>query len=153
LLRRAAALGHALDRDPDLHLVADGTIVRAESVSGRVYRFAVPAGARAVWLASRNTVPADIEPAARDIRRLGVAVERLVLSDDYQAAEARHDDAALRHGFHADEATHRWTDGRARLPEALLRPFAGGFTLEVHLVDSGLRYRRPPAPEAVAAAA
>ncbi|HEV8680863.1 MAG TPA: hypothetical protein VGQ90_15920, partial [Stellaceae bacterium] len=49
--------------------------------------------------------------------------------------------AGLGDGFHDDEASHRWTDGMARLPEAWLRAFAGGFTLDLYLTPSVLPYR------------
>jgi len=43
LLERAAAIGHALESDPDLHLLADGVVVRPDSVAGCRYRFTMPA--------------------------------------------------------------------------------------------------------------
>jgi len=78
-----------------------------------------------------------------------VPVERVVLSDANLSIEAWHGHAALCDGFHDDEPTHRWTDGRARLPEAWLRPFSGDVTVELHLFPSELRYPLPaPAPTA-----
>ena len=59
--------------------------------------------------------------------------------------EAWHSHAALTEGFHEDEQTHRWTDGLARIPDTLLRPFAGEVTLELRLFPSELRYRVAPA--------
>ena len=143
LIERAAALGHRLDLDPDLHLVVDGATIRPEEIDGLVYRFAIPAGSIAAFLASRGTVPAEVEAAARDRRRLGVPIERLVIYDATLRIEAGHGAAGLADGFHEDEATHRWTDGLARLPEAWLRAFPGAVTLEVHLIPSGLPYRLP----------
>ena len=98
-------------------------------------------------------MPAETDPAGRDLRRLGVAVERIVLSDDDLTVEASHSCAAFRDGFQSDEPTHRWTDGRARLPDILLRPFPGSLTVEVHLADCDLQYRLPPSPEAAPAKA
>jgi hypothetical protein len=106
-----------------------------------------------VWLASRSTVPTEIDAASRDIRRLGVAVERIALNDADLSIEAWHGHAALCDGFHDDEGSHRWTDGLARLPEVLLRRFAGGVTLEVHLVPNPLAYRLAAPPRTAAAAA
>jgi hypothetical protein len=97
-------------------------------------------------------MPTEIEAASSDLRRLGVAVERLVLYDDRTLLEVRCDHSALRDGFHDAEATHRWTNGRARLPRSLLRPFAGAFTLEMHVVPNGLSYRVPTASRDVATA-
>jgi ELWxxDGT repeat protein len=152
LFARAEALGHRLDPDPDLHLVVDGAVVPGDAVSDRIYRFTIQAGSAAVALASRSAVPARVTAASRDLRWLGVAVERLVLRDPDLSIEVRHGDAALCEGFHPDEGTHRWTDGLARLPEALLSRFPGAVCLEVHLVPGGLGYR-PDAPGHTAAAA
>src|SRR5207302_1241793 len=100
---------------------------------------------------SRNTVPAEIDAASRDLRRLGLAVERLVLHDVDLRIEIGHGHAELCDGFHADEDGHRWTDGMARLPDALILPFPGDFTLEVRLAPSALAYPlTPPAPLAAA---
>ena len=150
LLERAAALGHRLDLDPDLHLVVDGAVVRPVGVEGCLYRFAIPAGSTAASLASRGTVPAEVEAAARDLRRLGVPVERLILYDGDLRIEAGHGYARLTDGFHDDEATHRWTDGLARLPENWLSAFPAAFTLEVQLIPSELPYRLPPPARAAA---
>lgn len=145
LLDRAAALGHVLVSDPDLRLVADGDVVLPEAIVDGAYRFALPGGGgRAFWLASRHAVPAEVDATSRDVRRLGVPIARLVLSDGGRSAEAPHAYPGLVDGFHTAEAGHRWTDGMARLPEELLRSFRGAFTLEVRLAPSSLRYR--PAP-------
>ena len=141
LLERTEALGYRVTDDPDLHLIVDGEIVQPDSVGACLCRFAIPAGGRAVWLASRSAVPAETAAAGRDIRRLGVAVERLVLCDGDLSIEAWHGHPGMSDGFHEDEATHRWTDGLGRLSEALLRPFAGAFSLELHLAPSTLDYR------------
>ncbi len=140
LLERAERLGYARDLDPELHLVVDGAVVTALSVSGLAYRFEIPAGSSAIWLVSRSAVPAEIEVVSRDRRRLGVPVERVVLCDGDLSIEAWHGHIGLSDGFHDDEATHRWTDGLGRLPGALLRPFAGAVVLELHLVLSTLAY-------------
>jgi Hint domain-containing protein len=73
LMARAAALGHDLDPDPDLHLIIDGEIIRPHRLTELAYGFNVPAGCRALWLASRSAVPAEIVAESRDTRRLGVA--------------------------------------------------------------------------------
>ncbi|HVB15548.1 MAG TPA: NF038122 family metalloprotease [Stellaceae bacterium] len=140
LLARAAAQGGVFASDPELHVISGDDIIRPQSVAGRVYRFPLPAGGAASWLVSRSTVPAETVAASGDIRRLGVPVERIMLSDGALSLAAAHDHPALCDGFHADEGTHRWTDGRARLPDTWLRPFAGGCVLEVQLSDSDLRY-------------
>jgi Hint domain-containing protein len=146
LIDRAAALGHPLTLDPDLHLVADGVAIAPQAVDGARYRFAVPGGSAALSLSSRSAVPAEVDACSRDRRRLGVPVERICLYDDADfLLEAAHGHAALRDGFHRDEDTHRWTDGLARLPDWWVRGFTGAFTLEIHLVPSLLAYRLPTA--------
>jgi len=153
LLQRTDALGYRLTDDPDLHLIVDGEIVRPDSFGGGIHRFTIAAGSRGVWLASRSTVPAETAAATGDIRRLGVAVERIALHDAGLSIEAEHGHATLCEGFHEDEGSHRWTDGLARLPESWLRPFPGGATLEVHLSLTELGYRLPPPIRIGAAAA
>ena len=61
-----------------------------------------------------------------------------MLQDADLFVEAGHGHAALCDGFHEDEDTHRWTDGGARLPQALLRAFVDEVTLDVHLAPSEL---------------
>jgi hypothetical protein len=150
LLARAEARGYGLREDPDVHLLVDGEILRPQHVVGWSYRFAVPAGAGTVRVASRSAVPAEVSARSRDRRRLGIAVRNLVLSAPDIAITVSHHHAALSEGFWKAEAAHRWTDGCARLPDELLRHFADGFTLEVHL-GPRLRYRLPALDDAAAA--
>ena len=151
LLARAGAIG-ALSDDPELRLIVDGEIVRPQSAADDVYRFMIPAGAGAVWLASRSAIPAENDPSSRDGRRLGVCISRLVLYDRNLRIEAEHGHDAFWEGFHADEGSHRWSDGMGRLPAALLRPFAGAVTLEVHLILDQLRYPLDATGDTAAAA-
>ncbi len=139
LLARAEALGRVTS-DPDLRLTADGEIVRGQSVADRVWRFALPAGARALAIASRSAVPAETEASSPDERALGVAVERIVLGGAGLRIEIGHDCPLLCEGFHQDEGSHRWSNGRGSLPERLLEPFTGDLTIEVHLAKMALRY-------------
>ena len=115
---------------------------RCRTVSD-VYSFTVPAGSGAIWLASLSAVPQEAEPSSLDRRRLGVAVKRIVLREAELCTEIGHGHTSLREGFHDDESGHRWTDGLGRLPEELLRPFAGDVTVEVHLIKPSLRYPLP----------
>jgi len=101
--------------------------------------FTIPAESRTLWLTSRSAVPAEVEAASPDRRRLGVPLTRIVLRDDDLRIEIGHGHAGLGEGFHKNESSHRWTGGLARLPEELLRPFAGDLTVEVHLINPGLR--------------
>jgi autotransporter passenger strand-loop-strand repeat protein len=156
LLARAEALGYRRTGDPDLHLIVDGEIVRAQAVENGTCRFTIPAGSGAVSLASRSAVPAEVEAGSHDRRRLGVPLQAIFLREAGLCTEIGHGHPSLREGFHDDEDGHRWTDGCARLPDELLRPFAGEVGLEVRLIKPGLRYpleaaaapariRRPPA--------
>ena len=151
LAERAEALGYRLTNDPDLHLIVDGEIVRPASVAGYVHRFVIPAGSAAVWLASRSAIPAEAVAAERDIRRLGVPLERIGLHDADLSIEAWHSHAALCEGFHDDECSLRWTDGLGRVPEVLLRGFAADVMIAVHLAPSSLRYCLEPLASARAA--
>lgn len=146
LLWRAEALGHMLDHEPDLHLVIDGkTLWPIRLDDDRAYRFEIPEGSREVLIASRTSVPAEIDAGSRDTRRLGVPLERVVLSDADARLELGHRHGALCDGFQGAEPGHRWSNGLGRLAESVLRVFDGPFTLDVHLAPSALRYRaRPP---------
>lgn len=130
LLTRAETLGR-VGRDPDLHLLVDGEILRASAVTDRVHRFAVPAGTRNVIVASRSVVPRDTEAELLDPRRLGVPFVRAVLERAGLRFEIGPDCAGLCDGFHADEGSHRWTDGHGRLPPQVLACFAADFSLEL----------------------
>jgi hypothetical protein len=113
--------------------------------------FVIPAGVTEAWIGSRTSVPAAVAANSRDMRRLGVPIGRVVLSDGEMTVEVWHGYAGLHDGFHEDEETHRWTDGQARLPDALLRPFTGAMTLDVCVISSELGYRTAPSIAAAAA--
>jgi hypothetical protein len=126
LLARVEACGYGLHEDPDVHLVVDGEILRPQHVVGRLYRFDVPAGAGTIQLASRSAIPAEVSPRSRDRRRLGIAVQNLVLSAPDIAITVSHSHAALSEGFWKPEVAHRWTDGYARVPDELLPTLPAG---------------------------
>jgi Hint domain len=146
LLKRAGPRpGLPLTDDPDLHLLVDGGRVDAvshaasgarASGAGAFHVFGLtgaPAGAR---IASRAAVPQELG-LARDSRRLGVALRRIVIRRGSRSRAIEADDALLVHGFHAFEAADglRWTDGDAHLPGALFAGFDG--PLEVVLLCGG----------------
>ena len=139
LLARAAALGR-VSRDPNLHLIVDGRVVQGQSVTNHVHQFLVPAGARAVTLASRSVVPAESEANSLDPRRLGVPVQRIVLYGGNLHIEIGPDCAAVSDGFHQLERSHRWTDGRGLIPPQLFACFAADFFLEVQIGAIDLHY-------------
>ncbi len=111
LLAEATALGHAITRDPALHLSVAGRALRAERRDGW-YAFALPPGAERARLVSRSVVPAWIDCLSDDTRRVGVAVTAISL--DGRAVPL--DDAGLAEGWHGPEAGWRWTGGAAVLP-------------------------------------
>ena len=112
LLDRAAALGHVMTDDTDLHVAADGQVVRP-AIEGRVYRFVLPSDAASVRLMSRHGVPAQMFDANADHRRLGVAISAV------QVDGVPQDMAGLTGpGWHAAEAGWRWTDGAATIKVA-----------------------------------
>ncbi len=146
LLARAERLGR-VTCDPDLHLIVDGTLVRAQSIADQRARFTLPASVHEVTIASRSVVPIETEACSLDERRLGVPVERIILRGAGRYVEIGLDSGALYDGFHDDEGTHRWTDGCAALPAELFAGFADGFAIEVQIGASELRYPTDsPAP-------
>ena len=127
LFAQATALGHGITADPDLHLVVDGVMVRADwtdpTSTATEHGFVLPEGARDVRIMSRTTVPAELRSDTDDRRQLGVAVVRLVVD----GTEIALDDARLSDGWHAAEDGWRWTQGDA------IVPCAGGCVLEVNV--------------------
>jgi hypothetical protein len=139
ILARAAELGR-VNRDPDLRLLIDGQTVRARVVEGGVYRFAVRAGASDLTIASRHVVPAATESDSLDPRRLGVPLQRVSVFGDGARIEMSHESPVLCDGFHADEESHRWTDGRGALPAGILRHLPGELIVEVQIGATNLHY-------------
>ena len=145
LLERAAALGHPTTTDPDLHLVVDGTVVAAQSIADGRHTFRLDRAADEVWLASRCSIPAELNLLSRDRRCLGVCVKQLVLRDDHLRLEISHSHPALCDGFHENEEdAQRWTTGMGRVPKHFLRAFADGFLIEVHCLPTMQRYHIHP---------
>ncbi len=129
--------GWYLARPPmsDVHLLLDGRRVEA-TVADLALRFAVPAGAKDVWLVSPASQPSVVAEGSSDTRALGLCLIRLVIDDGVggprtiPAADPR-----LTEGFHdAEEGVRRWTTGRAALPRALWEGVAGDFTLRLDLL-------------------
>jgi hypothetical protein len=57
-----------------------------------------------------------------DPRHLGVPVHRIVLKGAGAPVEIGPDHPGLTDGFHQDEGTHRWTNGRALFRWSCCRP-------------------------------
>ena len=143
LAERAAGLGFgpvpamaALTDQPDLRLLLDdGRELAACWHNRQRHMFHVPRGARPIRLLSRAAVPAQaVGPFMDDRRRLGVAVERLVLWTGLQERVLPASELTMS-GWHNSEGTLRWTDGNA----ALDLPCAGGETfLDIHVAGTML---------------
>jgi hypothetical protein len=118
ILEAAAQQGHAITRDPDLHIVADGERIEPLWTAKRRAVFWLPAGRARIALRSRRFIPAHCQPLSQDKRTLGVAVARLQIDG---ADVAIDDCTALSSGWHAFERydngdRQRWTNGDAPLP-------------------------------------
>jgi hypothetical protein len=138
---RLEAFGCTTTTDPDLHLVVDGIPVLADRVDDTVHVFRLENPAREVRIVSRSSVPAELDLASADVRRLGVNVSRVVLSSDNVNIVVGCGDTSLVDGFHACEETHRWTDGDALVPAKFLACFDKDVTVEVHVQNNDLSYR------------
>jgi hypothetical protein len=138
---RLEVFGCTTTFDPDLHLVVDSVPVLADRVDNTVHVFRLQSPAREVRIVSRSSVPAELDVAFIDIRRLGVNVSRVILSSDDVNIVVGCRDTSLVDGFHASEESHRWTDGDARIPAKFLACFDKDVTIEVHVLDYGLSYR------------
>jgi Hint domain len=150
LLARAFVLGHALTREPDLHLLVDGTRISASGVAGQLHRFPIPAGAVDVRIVCRAGVPAETEAASDDHRRLGVMLSRIVLRAGGLTIEIPASDPGLCTGFHPPErsagGSWRWTDGHARLPSVP----AGLTRVDLHVLGAQAAWARATPPGAPA---
>ncbi len=107
LLERASELGHGATADAGLRLEVGGAAVEPQACGDTLY-VALPDGARELALLSRSFVPAEVQAAACDTRRLGIAVA-------FDEAPVALDGPRLLDGWHAAEGGWRWTDGTARL--------------------------------------
>jgi autotransporter passenger strand-loop-strand repeat protein len=149
LRERAEALGFATSDDPELKLRIGEAQMPPRLIAGGMYRFAVPRGSKELCFVSRSGIPAEINDVARDHRRLGVMVERIVLRRPGWRQEIALDSTAFGDGFypveHDDQGvarrddqevarTWRWTDGSARLvlPANVARD--GKLVVDLHIV-------------------
>lgn len=125
----------ALTSDPEVRLLlSNGQQLDPLWSRSDRYSFRIPLGTRPVRLLSRSACPAKVVgPFCDDRRRLGVAVERIVLwkglRDTTMNAEAFGSD-----GWYAPEHGQCWTDGCA----ALDLPLAGNVDtlVDVHLAST-----------------
>ena len=137
LLACAGALGFGLTDDPDLRLAVDQRILWPARM-GATYAFTLPPDTTVCRLLSRSAVPAEIRPADRDRRRLGVAVACIRLAGTEAAT------LVPGSGWYEPEPDCRWTDGNAALH------LTGVRRLEVDLLPL-LGYWLPPLRRRLAA--
>jgi len=140
LAARAEALGWTITAEPDLHIVADGAVIRPE-LAGETARFTLPAEARDVRLMSRTYEPLRIDPRSGDARRLGVPLRGLAVRDwTGFTRTVPLDDPRLHTGFSFVQGrpgdSWRWTDGAAMLPAELWAGASGDVILDVALVPA-----------------
>lgn len=113
-------------RDPDLRvLLDDGRTVSSDRLQHDRYVFRIPRGRQAIRLLSNSAVPSEVVgPFLDDRRRLGVAVDRIVLRSGDETRELPVACMNLA-GWHAMEHERRWTDGNAvlALSEAVVDSF------------------------------
>ncbi|HEX3347341.1 MAG TPA: hypothetical protein VHS58_04465 [Acetobacteraceae bacterium] len=129
----------SITEDPDLRLLVDGRIIRPQVRSGLIYRFEVAAVSEA-RIVSRSVIPAAMDPSMQDVRRLGIGLIALQFRSANLDIVVPADDPALTDGYYPPEDRHRWTNGRAAIPTALLACFPAGFSLEIHVTPPQLRY-------------
>ena len=135
LLERAGAPGEMLlTDDPDLHLLADGKRIDPIERRDALVAFRLATTPRRVRLVSRFAVPQELG-IARDPRRLGVAIRRLVAAQGRRQRAIEAHDERLADGYHAYEAdgSLRWTNGDAEVPRTLFTSLSGPSMLLVHL--------------------
>ena len=154
LAERAETLGHvwtapATTEDPGLRLLVDGQSIAPVTSGGGRYVFALPAALSepgSVRLISRSGAPSDLVPYPADRRRLGVAVQRIVVRSSAGQSEIPADHPGLSRGWHEAErdggALWRWTNGDAVVP---LSGLTGPAVLEIRLAGS-MRYVVDVAP-------
>lgn len=133
LAGRDAVARRPLETDPDIRIVTEaGFTIRPDAVTGTLHSFLIPPASGALRLVSRASRPSDvIGPFVDDRRRLGVAVAEIVVDGE---ASWTHLDAKGLAGWHAPDATRRWTDGNALLP---LDDHADPVRLLVNIVAAG----------------
>ncbi len=115
-----AARPAATTPNADLRVVAGGRMFRPiPAEDGRCF-VALPGGTNSARLVSRHAAPADTNPWLDDRRRLGVAVERILLTSGDDVEEIPVDHPSLSRGWWDAERRgtrlQRWTDGDATIP-------------------------------------
>ncbi len=127
--------------DPNVHVVVDGIRLDPQSIDGNCYTFALAAASGRLRLCSHTGVPSLLGITRHDHRRLGVAIEQIVLSQAGIAARFDFDAPQLREGgCYKHEDGFAWTDGDWALPARFFAGIRDAWTLEVHIRSNGMRY-------------
>ena len=133
LAQRSRDMGYAradilTTADANLHIVANGKVIRPTTDGNGRHLFIIPAGASTASLVSNFAIPADDIPYAGDLRRLGFAVSSITIQSDGTDVVIPPDFPTDAPGWHDPEregaAIWRWTDGAAVLPLGELKAFA-----------------------------
>jgi hypothetical protein len=126
LAERSEQIGYGIPTvqavdDANLHVVADGRLIKPTIDSDSRHVFTIPAGVTSVSLKSRFGIPADRMIALqRDTRRLGVCVNWITIRSSNGDKFLPADHPALQAGWNEaerdDKMIWRWTDGSAVIP-------------------------------------
>lgn len=110
--------------------MAGGETLTTTMLDHMTYRIELPATATDVRLLSSVLVPADLDPASEDRRRLGLDISGLAVEANGIDRMIELASLHLTEGWHGAEGIHRWTNGQALVPATLLE---GGGALIVTL--------------------
>ena len=135
-----AGAGVALEVDPELCVVTNtGVTVIPTTRDGRVYSFAVPSDARSIRIVSNTSRPSEtVGPFVDDRRELGVLIGTIGLDLGFgRKTMAAADLAIAPRGWHAAEASCRWTDGDAVLPLNLSAATGDSVAFDLEVINAG----------------
>jgi len=126
--------GVPLTDDADLHLVVDGERCNAVSISGACAVFRLSTAPTSVRIGSRSGAPQEFG-LSRDPRHLGVALRRIVVTQDGRTRVLGAHDDRLVEGFYDFEPDNdlRWTDGYAAVPDELFAGLTGPLECTLNL--------------------
>ncbi|QHM91887.1 Hint domain-containing protein [Acetobacter pasteurianus] len=137
---QVATVSPQLTTDPDLYLITEtGQIIRNARVCGKNVMFMLPAGVKNVQIVSRVSRPSDaVGPFLDDRRKLGVLIGKITLLDGNKMRDVTsHLEGSDLTGWYAqDQASNRWTNGKALLPLDNRQPYSFGM-LSVEVLAAG----------------
>lgn len=149
IAQRSQDLGYvhpiqATTTDANLHILADGKVIRPTMDGNCRYVFVLPAGVSSACLISRFAIPNDSLPYANDARRLGVAVTTITIQSQGTEVVVPADLPTNGQGWHdvehSDAAVWRWTNGAATLPLGHMKAASVitivGRTLDCYPIDN-----------------